>query len=205
MTKKKALIVGNRPLTSSVIELSKNTMIIAADAGADRLLKYNIVPDWIIGDLDSISDKAITKLEEFTVTNKDIQKTDLEKALDYAFEKGATEVNVVGWAGGRIDHTITGLSLALDPRVRLIDDKFTVCRIDEKILVQGEEKKIFSLVAFPEARVSVTGARWNLTHEKLTMGGRGIHNEIGATGKVTIECHSGNLLLIEGDFVLPHD
>ena len=44
----KALVIGNRPLCSKVIELSKNALIIAADAGADRLLKYNIVPDWII-------------------------------------------------------------------------------------------------------------------------------------------------------------
>ena len=57
----------------------------------------------------------------------------------------------------------------------------------------------------PEARVSVNGARWNLEHEKLKIGGRGIHNEIGPSGEVTIECHRGNLLLIEGYFVLPHD
>ena len=57
----------------------------------------------------------------------------------------------------------------------------------------------------PEARVSVSGARWNLQHEKLKMGGRGIHNEIGPTGTTTIDCHSGNLLLIQGNFVLPHD
>ena len=68
---KKALIVGNRPLSSNVIELAKNTIVIAADAGADRLLKFNIIPDWIIGDLDSVSDKTMTKLEEWTITNKE--------------------------------------------------------------------------------------------------------------------------------------
>ena len=51
-------------------------------------------------------------------------------------------------------------------------------------------------MAMPEARVSVTGARWNLEHEKLEMSGRGVHNEIGESGEVTIECHSGILLLI---------
>ena len=39
----KVLIVGNRPLESNVIELSKDRLIIAADAGADRLLKYNLL------------------------------------------------------------------------------------------------------------------------------------------------------------------
>ena len=200
-----ALVVGNRPLSSKVIELAKNALVVAADAGADRLLKFNIVPDWVIGDLDSISDKTITKLEEWTITNKDIQKTDLEKAVEYAFEKGVKEVVIVGWDGGRIDHTLAALGLAFDPRIKLIDDKFTVHCVNGEKSIEGEENTLFSLIAMPEARVSVIGARWNLQHEKLNMGGRGIHNEIGPSGEVTIECHSGNLLLIEGDFVLPHD
>ena len=200
-----ALVVGNRPLSSKVIELAKNTLVVAADAGADRLLKFNIVPDWIIGDLDSVSKKTITKLEEWTITNKDLQKTDLEKAVEYAFEKGVKEVAIVGWDGGRIDHTLAALGLAFDPRIKLIDDEFTVYCVNGEKTIEGEESTLFSLIAMPEARVSVTGARWNLQHEKLNMGGRGIHNEIGPSGEVTIECHSGNLLLIEGDFILPHD
>ena len=205
MKTEKGLVVGNRPLSSKVIELAKNSLVVAADAGADRLLKFNIVPDWIIGDLDSISEKAITKLEDWTITNKDIQKTDLEKAVDYAFEKGVKEIVIIGWEGGRIDHTLAALGMAFDPRIKLIDDKFTVYCVDGEKRIKGKENTLFSLIAMPEARVSVNGARWNLQHEKLRIGGRGIHNEIGPSGEVTIECHSGNLLLIEGDFVLPHD
>ncbi len=205
MKTEKGLVVGNRPLSSKVIELAKNSLVVAADAGADRLLKFNIVPDWIIGDLDSISEKAITKLEDWTITNKDIQKTDLEKAVDYAFEKGVKEIVIIGWEGGRIDHTLAALGMAFDPRIKLIDDKFTVYCVDGEKRIKGKENTLFSLIAMPEARVSVNGARWNLQHEKLRIGGRGIHNEIGPSGEVSIECHSGNLLLIEGDFVLPHD
>ena len=200
-----ALIVGNRPLESNVIELAKDKLVVAADAGADRLLKYNIIPDQIIGDLDSISDKATTKLEEWIVSNKNIQKTDLEKATDYAFEKGASEIQIIGWSGGRIDHTLAALGLAFNPKISLIDEHFTVEAVTDSKTIEGEECTLFSLMAMPEARVSVTGARWNLQHEKLKMGGRGVHNEIGSSGKVNIECHSGNLLLIQGNFVLSHD
>ena len=205
MKMEKALVVGNRPLSSKVIELAKNSLVIAADAGADRLLKFNIVPDWIIGDLDSVSEKTITKLEDWTITNKDIQKTDLEKAVDYAFAKGVKDVVIVGWEGGRIDHTLAALGMAFNPRIKLIDEKFAVYCVDGERRIKGKENTLFSLIAMPEARVSVNGARWNLEHEKLKIGGRGIHNEIGPSGEVTIKCHSGNLLLIEGDFVLPHD
>jgi len=201
----KALIVGNRPLGSEIIELAKDKLVVAADAGADRLLKYNIIPDIVIGDLDSISDKASTKLEEWIVSNKNIQKTDLEKAVDYAFEKGATKIQIVGWSGGRIDHTLAALGLAFNPKISLIDEQFTVETVIGSKTIRGSESTLFSLMAMPEARVSVTGARWELQHEKLKMGGRGIHNEIGSSGEVNIDCHSGNLLVIQGNFVLPHD
>tara|TARA_B110000014_G_C20015641_1_gene526704 strand:+ start:224 stop:832 length:609 start_codon:yes stop_codon:yes gene_type:complete len=200
-----ALVVGNRPLGSNVIELAKGKLVVAADAGADQLLKYNINPDLVIGDLDSISDKASTKLEEWIISNKNIQKTDLEKAVDYAFEKGAIKIQIVGWSGGRIDHTLAALGLAFNPKISLIDELFTVQAITESKTIEDEETTLFSLIAMPEARVSITGARWNLKHEQMKIGGRGIHNEIGPSGKVTIECHSGNLLLIQGNFVLPHD
>ena len=201
----KALIVGNRPLGSKIIELAKDKLVVAADAGADRLLKYNIIPDIVIGDLDSISNKTSTKLEEWIVSNKNIQKTDLEKAVDYAFEKGATKIQIVGWSGGRIDHTLAALGLAFNPKISLIDEQFTVETIIGSKTIRGSESTLFSLMAMPEARVSVTGARWELQHEKLKMGGRGIHNEIGSSGEVNIDCHSGNLLVIQGNFVLPHD
>ena len=201
----KVLVVGNRPLQSNVIELAKDTFVIAADAGADRLLKYNIIPDQVIGDLDSISDKASTKLEEWIVSNKNIQKTDLEKAVDFAFEKGATKVTIIGWSGGRIDHTLAALGLAFNPKIKLIDDLFTIKAVNDATTIKGEEGTLFSLIAMPEARVSVTGAKWILKQEKLTIGGRGIHNEIDSSGKTTIECHSGNLLLAQGNFVLHHD
>ncbi|MFL2944834.1 MAG: thiamine diphosphokinase [Candidatus Poseidoniales archaeon] len=201
----KALIVGNRPLSSKVIELAKDKLVVAADAGADRLLKYNIMPDAVIGDLDSISDKTSTKLEEWIVSNKNIQKTDLEKAVEHAFKKGATEIQIIGWSGGRIDHTLGALGLAFDSRISLIDEQFTIEAVKDLKTIEDKENTIFSLIAVPEARISVTGARWNLEHEKLSMGGRGIHNEIGPSGKVNIKCHSGKLLLIKGNFVLAHD
>ena len=199
-----ALVVGNRPLRKSIIELSKNKLIVAADGGADRLLEYEIFPDKVIGDLDSISDKTATKLEDWLILNKDIQKTDLEKAVEYAIERGSKKIQIVGWSGGRIDHTIAALGLAFDSRVELIDDRFTVKCISDLEIIEDKKGSLFSLIAIPEARVSIQGARWELDHEKLRMGGRGIHNEIGDFGIVEIQCHSGNLLLIRGDFVLFH-
>ena len=164
-----ALIVGNRPLSKDIIELSRNKLIVAADGGADRLLEYEILPDKVIGDLDSISDKTATKLEDWLVLNKDIQKTDLEKAVEYAIERGSKKIQIAGWSGGRIDHTIAALGLAFDSRIELIDDNFTVKCISDLEIIEDEKGTLFSLISVPEARVSIQGARWELDHEKLKM------------------------------------
>ena len=200
-----ALIVGNRPLTKSVVELSKNKFIIAADGGGDRLLDFNILPNKIIGDLDSLSDKTATDLKNRLVIDKNVEKTDLEKAVDYAIKKGKKKIKIVGWSGGRIDHTIGALGLAFIPNVELIDDNFTVKTATNLETIIGEKGTLFSLIGIPEAKVSVEGAKWNLKYQKLKMGGRGLHNEIGDSEKVTIECHSGNLLIFKGNFILEHN
>ena len=199
------LIVGNRPLDEDIVAVSKGKVIIAADGGADRLLEYKLTPDWVVGDLDSISESVATKLKNVTVSNKNVVKTDLEKAADYAIELGANEIAVVGWNGGRIDHTLAALSLALNPNIKLIDGEFELSGVSNFKTITGKGKTIFSILAIPEATVSISGARWNLNREKIRMGGRGIHNEIGTSGKVTIECHNGKLLVIQGKFILPHD
>ena len=201
----KVLIVGNRPLKEEITDISKGKVIIAADGGADRLLEHKITPDWVVGDLDSISERVATKLKDITVFNRNIEKTDLEKAADYATEIGANEIAVVGWNGGRIDHTLAALSLALNTNIKLIDDKFELSRVSNFKIIKGEKNTIFSVLAIPDAIVSISGAKWNLEQEKLSMGGRGIHNEIGPSGEVTIKCHNGKLLVIQGKFVLPHD
>jgi len=201
----KALIVGNRPLNEDINDISEGKIIIAADGGADRLLEHKITPDWVVGDLDSISKTVAARLKHVTVSNINVEKTDLEKAADYAMEIGADEIVIVGWNGGRIDHTLTALSLALNSNIKLIDGEFELSGVANFKTITGKEKTIFSVLAIHEATVSISGARWNLNQEKLSMSGRGIHNEIGPSGEVTIECHHGKLLVIQGKFVLPHD
>ena len=146
-----ALVVGNRPLSKSIIELSRNKLIVAADGGADSLLEYEILPDKVIGDLDSISNKTATKLDDWLILNKDIQKTDLEKAVEYAIERGSKKIQIVGGSGGRIDHTIAALGLAFDSRIELIDDNFTVKCISDLEIIEDEKGTLFSLIAVPEA------------------------------------------------------
>lgn len=63
----------------------------------------------VIGDLDSFK---YTNHEGVNVIHDPDQDTnDLEKALNYALEQGATLAVVLGTLGKRIDHTIKNLSV----------------------------------------------------------------------------------------------
>ena len=92
--------------------------VIAADSGADTLEKYqefykgqiDFSPDFILGDMDSISKSGLKKYEgriQLFPTDKDY--TDTELALEKAYETAKKDsqnsvITLLGGAGGFSDH-----------------------------------------------------------------------------------------------------
>ena len=200
----KALVAGDRPLPADVTKLARDALVVGADGGGERLLAAGIEPDAVVGDLDSLSAAAREKLAERLVRDDNPGRSDLEKAVAWARAEGADDIVVIGWSGGRIDHTLAALSLAFEG-VQLHDDHFRVTAVVDSAEITALPGTLFSLMALPEAVVSVGGARWNLEQEPLAMGARGMHNEVAAGGHVRVECHSGKLLLLEGNFRALHE
>ncbi len=108
----RALIVcGGTPPTKQLFESEvKNAQLaIGADSGGYVFLGFKHLPDVVIGDLDSFK---YTNHEGVNVIhNPDQDTNDLEKALDYAFQKGAQHCIVLGALGKRFDHTIKNISV----------------------------------------------------------------------------------------------
>ena len=200
----RALVAGDRPLPAIVEDLANDALVIGADGGGERLLAAGIEPDVVVGDLDSLSAVAQKQFSDRLVRDSAPDSSDLEKAVAWARTEGADDIVVIGWSGGRLDHTLAALALAFEG-VQLHDDRFLVTAVAGSAEITAQPGTLFSLMALPEAVVSVGGARWNLEQEPLTMGARGMHNEVAAGGRVRIECHSGKLLLFEGNFQALHD
>ena len=199
----KVLIVGDRPILEDVSKLAEGCLVIAADGGANRLLNHGIRPDLVIGDMDSISSSSKRELENILLEDKSTDSTDLEKAFVYAKEKSASQITIIGWAGGRVDHTLAAFGLVFKGAI-LIDEVFHVEEISNDYSFSSPEGTIFSLIAVPEATVSVSGSKWDLNESTLDIGGRALHNEVGPSGQVTITRHSGKLALMRGKFRFPH-
>ena len=100
--------------------LQQAELIIAADNGARYCIDHGILPDVLIGDLDSLSPHILQELEtaETEIIRHPTEKdaTDLELALDYAVAKKATQVTILGGLGGRWDMSLANIFLLSHPK-----------------------------------------------------------------------------------------
>ncbi len=165
------------------------TVLLAADGGANALADIGLRPDAVIGDLDSIRSGVRRWLgEERMVPRPDQDRTDLDKALEYALEeRGLDGVTVLGALGGRTDHAIGNLGLlaqrALGDRLPFVGPDHRVVAVRERSELVAEPGETWSFWTFdPAVRVSLEGVRWPVTGRPLDVGGRpSISNQAAAT------------------------
>lgn len=97
--------VARRDLLAAVRRAPR---LVAADAGADRALAAGLVPDLVIGDFDSISDRARELLGAARLHPiREQETTDFDKALRSI---QAPFVLALGVSGGRVDHGLAVLN-----------------------------------------------------------------------------------------------
>ena len=193
--------------------LQPSDYLIAADGGANHLLRMGILPEIVIGDLDSIGEDTLFELTSADVEIKqyseDKDETDLELALRYAVELRPSIVLIVGALGGRLDQTLANLSILTDPTLPGIDirmddgvEEVFFCRAvaskGGQAEVQGRSGDVVSLVpwnALVEG-VATEGLQWPLYSETLFPSkSRGISNVmLGNTASVHIQ--TGLLLIV---------
>lgn len=90
------------------LALKRAPLPVAADSGADRLLRLGVLPQAVIGDMDSISARARAEIPEAHqhLVSEQVT-TDFDKALR-SIE--APLVLALGFAGARLDHGLAAFS-----------------------------------------------------------------------------------------------
>ena len=94
------LIIANGSFDKKlVINLTKkNPVIVALDGAANNLVRINIVPHYILGDFDSISENTETYFRGKNVPfipTPEQDHTDLEKGVLFCKEKGAKKILII--------------------------------------------------------------------------------------------------------------
>ena len=87
--------------------------LIGADGGTRHMLALDLMPDAVVGDLDSLEPETVTELiaqgvdvERYPVAK---DQTDLELAIERGLRAGASEILLLGALGGRLDQTLANL------------------------------------------------------------------------------------------------
>jgi len=187
--------------------LHPDDFIICADGGTRHAFALNLKPDLVIGDMDSIQKDHWQKLEETGIPVElfppDKNETDLELALNRAFELEPKEIIIIAALVGRLDQTLGNLALLSNTRdaaikIRLDDgvEEIFFCR--DQVQVQGRSGDIVSLLPWgsPVHGVQTQRLKWPLNNEILyPEKTRGISNEM-LNDTASIKISSGNLLVI---------
>ena len=207
MQAKNVLIAANGTWPNQAIWkplVDYSDIVIACDGAIVQLLQNDIIPDFIVGDLDSIpQEMSISQLEQLGIAIipiLDQESNDLAKAMDYCNNLGATKIDVVGIEGGRLDHQI-GAYFSLceqESNAILHLDNWTARLVPSEGLVLNsiEKGKNISLFAIGTVKgVTLSGVKWTLNNEELLPGTNGLHNEsIG--GEIKISHLEGHLLIL---------
>lgn len=190
--------------------------IIAADGGAARCLAAGLRPDVVVGDLDSLPEKAEQLLRaegvEVRRASRDKDESDLELCLLLTRELGMRHVTVLGAMGlVRPEHTLANLLLLADPRFShlglvLEGHGSRTWRIGEadgpgEAVIEGQAGDLVSLLPLdPRVEgVRTAGLRFPLDDQDLALGpARGLSNELHADrGRVTTR--RGRLVIVHTD------
>jgi thiamine pyrophosphokinase len=187
--------------------LQPDDFLIAADGGLKHLQALGLLPDLLIGDLDSTDPEAVLTLSArgVRVERHPVEKdeTDLELAVGRALEMGYLHLRIAGALGGRLDMTLGNLFLLALPTLRNIDARLEdgleeIFLVHGRGIVQGRGGERVSLLPLggPAAGVKTEGLYYPLNGETLyPERTRGISNVmLGETASVLVE--SGVIICI---------
>lgn len=164
-------------------EVRTADLVIGADGGGNILLAQGILPEVVIGDLDSF--QKPDGAEFLIIHDPDQETNDLEKALMYAREQGVTSCTVLGAFGKRMDHSLKNLSVMQQftsqfDRLTFLDDELEACMVGSEMVGQLPIGSIVSLFPLSGKVKGITtkGLKYALNDEELENGVRdGTSNE----------------------------
>jgi len=115
MKKEKIILVlnGEIPKKNKLNSiLKKYGKIICADGAANKVIKANINPDFILGDFDSFQNDINNNINMIELSNQNLN--DFQKILIWLQTKNYKTIDIIGMDGKRIDHTIGNFAIVLE-------------------------------------------------------------------------------------------
>lgn len=200
----RVLIIGNAkqkylPKWHELIQ-SADT-IIACDGAISDCYEHNVAVDFLIGDLDSITNQDLARAEQDGVQIVKVdeqQSNDLSKALRFCQNLSVNKIDIIGIDGGKPDHQMANYFALLEhelPVTLHLNDAIVIAVSKSSPLHHKSNPGVsFSLFSIGQAvKVTIKGAKWELNNHDISPSTMGLHN-ITTEEELSIHCENGSLL-----------
>lgn len=198
----------NTEFLKKILEENKFETIIAADKGLEALNKINVMPNYIIGDFDSVNKTTLNQYEnkniEITYLKPEKDFTDTHMAIKLAIEKRAKHITIIGATGTRMDHTLANIhalneTLQNNVPTEIINENNRIMLINKKAkLIKNTNYKYVSIIPLTTKITGVTlkGFKYNIENTTINLGESiGVSNE-QIEQEALIEIKEGIAILI---------
>lgn len=180
-------------------------LVIAADSGFLTARRFGVTPHVLVGDMDSLGSADVPDSVEVIKVPAEKDDTDTQLAVSVALSRGADEFVIVGGLEGRLDHTLSSLSVLEDLSDRRVPAVFTSGRNRARflrnsgVILLREHFTYFSIIAVDPVLkgVSVEGAKYPLKNAKLFRSHQfAVSNEISGNCAL-VEIRRGTAFVVE--------
>ncbi len=214
MSKRAVIISGGtlyEELVLKTIGETEHPCIIGVDRGVEFLYRHQIIPSYIVGDFDSLSDE----IADFYKNETDVpirefnpvkDASDTEIAVRLAMTLGCSELVILGATGGRVDHLWANVQILMIPfkagvNAVILDPQNRIQIIGGRTCLRKEEAFGTYFSVFPLGETvygfNITGAKYPLNEHTLTpYDSLCVSNEI-ENEEVIIDFSNGVVILME--------
>ncbi len=182
-------------------------IVVAADSGLDAAVRLGFSVDYVVGDMDSVTNRsALERIpsSKRIVWPRDKDYTDTELAMSLMRDKGVDQIILLGGSGGRMDHVYALQSLFTgtnSPDMWIGTDSIVMgigegC-LSRQVIISGlcDESPVSVFSASREGHCISEGLVWPLDHVDWQHGSYSLSNR-SKSGSCTIEAVFGRFVVI---------
>jgi thiamine pyrophosphokinase len=164
---------GRFPVHEIPLGYLKNAeRIVCCDGSAETLINAGMIPEAIVGDMDSLKKGIAKRFSDRIYRDKDQDINDLTKAVHWCIKRDFRDLVILGATGKREDHTVGNISLLAeyvkDADIIMITDTGILRPFLESCKVPsfpGQQVSIFSID--PDTVLNSKGLKYPLKNRKL--------------------------------------
>lgn len=204
---KKALILANglHPGKSVIkfLQRSGYDTLVYADGGANSAFNLGVIPDIIIGDLDSIDSNVLKyyKSRSKIVKYRRQNDTDVEKCLKYLISRKYDEAILLGATGDRLDHSFCNIGIVLkffeQIKVDILHQKSFLKCFSGNVMMNTKKDEVISIYGIDgKTKIKSAGLKYPLDNISLPFGVKESTSNVALSDKVELKIRGGKIFVI---------